>query len=138
MNKYVKVEWPDSQKFEEFKDCFIAIPINRENYTVSGNTFMVPEDLYKEVMYKLSFPKRYRNTNLGTIICYENYAVVDGDDRYYYDLSDLKKGDKLLVNCHDGSWVITTCKACSYKMPIIMENDNLLEGINCTIIGRYA
>lgn len=57
MTKYVKVDWPESQKFSEYKECYIAIPNDREDYTPIGNIYMVPEDLYN----KLTFPETYKN-----------------------------------------------------------------------------
>ena len=52
MTKYVKVDWPESQKFSEYKECYIAILNDREDYTPIGNIYMVPEDLYNKVMYE--------------------------------------------------------------------------------------
>lgn len=52
MIKYVKVDWPESQEFSKYKECYIAIPNDREDYTPIGNIYMVPEDLYNKVMYE--------------------------------------------------------------------------------------
>ena len=135
MTKYVKVDWPESQKFMEYED---------ETYVCaeSSGTLFVPENLYDEVMYKLEFPKKYENTNLGTIVCYETRAIVNGEDTYWYDEDLIKKGSEVLIYNHEienyPKWIISKCKACSTGFPILFEDRNLLPGINCEIIGVKA
>lgn len=132
MVKYICVEWPEYQIFMEHprfgEDC---------HYCPDSSVYFIPEDLYEEVTYKLQFPKKYENTNLGTIVCYENYAVVEGTTNYYYDESDIKKGNIALVYCYDNkNWYISKIVACSDGFPIMLENSNLLIGINCELIGH--
>ena len=135
MTKYVKVDWPESQKFMEYED---------ETYVCaeSSGTLFVPENLYDEVMYKLEFPKKYENTELGTIVCYETRAVVNGEDTYWYDEDLIKKGSEVLIYNHEienyPKWIISKCIACSTGFPILFEDRNLLPGINCEIIGVKA
>ena len=137
MIKYIKVDWPESQEFMDYKEeTFVCA--DREN------TLFVPENLYNEVMYKLQFPKKYENTSLGTIVCYETRAVVNENETFWYDLSDLKKGNKILIYNHSipseynkPEWFITTCKACSQGFPILLEDDIAIPGLNCEIIGYY-
>lgn len=138
MTKYIKVDWPDSQRFADNEECYIAIPIDPTNYEISGNTYMVPEDLYNEVMNKLEFPKKYENTNLGTIVCYETRAIVNGNQTYWYDESNIQKGNiALIYNHNDDKWYISKIVACSEGFPIVLEDSSLLVGINCELIGHY-
>ena len=132
MTKYVVVEWPEYQVFMEHprfsEEC---------HYCPDSNTYFVPEDLYDEIMYKLEFPKKYENTNLGTIVCYETRAIINGSETFWYDLSDLKKGNRVLIYNHDTKeWIITTCTACSNNIPILVEDTNCIIDINSEIIGH--
>ena len=126
MTKYVKVDWPDSQYFYDKGGCY--------NVCNDPPLVFVPEDLYDEVMYKLQFPKKYENTNLGTIVCYETRAIVNGNETFWYDLSCLKKGDEVLVYNHDipseygrPEWIITTCKACDKGLPILLDDQYVFQ-----------
>lgn len=38
MEKYIKLEWPECQEFEEFEECYWA---------ADGMILFVPEELYK-------------------------------------------------------------------------------------------
>lgn len=134
ITKYVKVDWPEYQSFMELpnfkEDCYLL---------AEENSYMIPEELYNEVMYKLQFPKTYENTNLGTIVCYETRAVINGEDTYWYDLDLIKRGSDVLLYNHDidnyPKWIIAKCVACSMGFPILFEDNKLLPGINCEIIG---
>ena len=133
MTKYIAVEWPEYQTFMEHprfrEECY---------YCADANTYFIPEDLYNEVIHKLEFPKKYENTNLGTIVCYETHAIVNGEQSFWYDMSDLKKGNKVLVYNHNtNEWIITTCTACNSAMPILVENKDCIIGINSELIGHY-
>lgn len=126
--KYIKVDWPESQNFIGKSGCY--------DICNDPPLVFVPENLYDEVMYKLQFPKKYENTNLGTIVCYENYAVVNGSDYYYYDEDNLKRGNIALIYKHDDEdWYTSTIIACSTNMPILLEDLDLLIGLNCELIG---
>ena len=46
MKKYIKVNWPESQKFIDYEECY-----NISNIEGDSITF-VPEDIYKEVINK--------------------------------------------------------------------------------------
>lgn len=137
MVKYICVEWPEYQIFMEHprfgEDC---------HYCPDSSVYFIPEDLYKEVTYKLQFPKKYENTELGTIVCYETRAVVNGEDTYWYDENLIKKGSEVLIYNYEienyPKWIISKCIACSTGFPILFENRNLLPGINCEIIGVKA
>lgn len=140
MTKYVLVHWPEIQNYVDnprFKECYSCNALeNSGDDDDYQPAYMVPEDLYDEVMYKLEFPKKYENTNLGTIVCYETRAVINGEDSYWYDEGLLKRGCKVLVYKHDTKeWIITKCIACSFNMPILLEDKTLFPGINCKIIG---
>lgn len=132
MTKYNKINWPEYQEFMEHPDFY-----DRCFFCAEDNSYFIPEDLYNLFVNKLEFPKKYENTNLGTIVCYENYAVVEGTTNYYYDESDIKKGDiALIYNYDDKNWYLSKIVACSDGFPIILENSNLLIGINCELIGH--
>lgn len=134
MTKYISVEWPEYQHFMEHpmfeEECY---------FCSDANVYFVPEDLYDEVMNKLEFPKKYENTELGTIVCYETRAVVNGEDTYWYDESLIKKGSKVLIYNHDlegyPKWSILKCITWAEGLPILFEDIRLLPGINCEIIG---
>lgn len=134
MVKYICVEWPEYQFFmdhQRFMDeCY---------YCPDANVYFVSEDLYDEVMNKLEFPKKYEDTNLGTIVCYETRAVVNGEGTYWYDEDLIKRESEVLIYNHDienyPKWIISKCVACSEGFPILFEDSNLLPGINCEIIG---
>lgn len=134
MTKYIKVDWPESQNFIGKTGCYDACD--------DPPLVFVPEDLYDEVMNKLEFPKKYEDTNLGTIVCYETRAVVNGEDTYWYDENLIKKGSEVLIYNHEienyPKWIISKCVACSTGFPILFEDRNLLPGINCEIIGVKA
>lgn len=135
MTKYIAVEWPESQKFVDYKECYLAIPNDPTDYEPSGNTYMVPEDLYNEVIYKLQFPKKYENTNLGTIVCYETRAVVN-EEPYWYDESDIRRGNIALIYDENGNWHTSKIVACSKGFPIMLEDSEFIIGINCELIGH--
>lgn len=135
MTKYIKVDWPESQKFDGYEECFVVTTNNPWDRATTGS-LMVPEDLYNEVMYKLQFPKKYENTNLGTVVCYETRAVVNGEQTFWYDESNLKRGSTVLVYNHDlDKWIITTCTSCSLNMPILVADKKCIIGINTELIG---
>lgn len=129
MVKYICVEWPESQQFMDNNECYIAIPVDRTNYEPSGHIYMVPEDLYNELMHKLEFPKKYEDTNLGTIVCYETRAVVNGNESYWYDESSIKKGNIALIYDKSGNWHTSKIIACSKDFPIILEDSEFVIGI---------
>lgn len=138
MTKYILVEWPEYQVFMEHPRFSEVC-----HYCPDSNTYFVPEDLYNEVMYKLEFPKKYENTNLGTVVCYETRVVVNGEDIFWYDWDELiKRGSKVLLYNHDiegyPEWMIVECKSCSSGFPILFADNTLLPGINCEIIGVKA
>lgn len=131
--KYIKIDWPESQKFMKYED---------ETYVCaeSSSTLFVPENLYNEVMYKLEFPKKYENTNLGTIVCYETRAIVNGEDIYWYDWSEsMQKDSEVLIYNHNlegrPEWIISKCVAYLEGLPILFEDSLLCPGLNCEIVG---
>lgn len=127
MTKYIKVDWPESQKFMDNEECYLAM----NPYDPPTSVYMVPEELYN----KLQFPKKYEDTNLGTIICYENYAVVNGTTNYHYDITDIKKGNIALI--YDGiNWHTSKIVACTESFPILLEDSEFIIGINCEFIGH--
>lgn len=132
MNKYVILGWPEVQKFmdnERWSECRALISDDAE--------YAIPEDLYEEVMYKLQFPKKYENTNLGTIVCYETRAIVNGEETFWYDCTP-KKGDKILIYNHSNkTWKIVTCIANQEGFPMLIDNKEGIIGFNDEIIGSY-
>lgn len=138
MTKYVLVSWPEIQNYmthERWGECILCQSIN-EHYCQDGS-WMVPEDLYNEVTYKLEFPKKYEDTNLGTIVCYETKAVVNGEDTYWYDEDNVKKGDIVLIYDHyNKKWHTSKVIACTEDFPILLDDPEFVIGINCEFIGH--
>lgn len=132
MTKYIKEDWPEYQEFMEhpnfYERCF---------FCSEDDSYFIPEDLYDEVTYKLQFPKKYENTNLGTIVCYETRAVVNGNQSYWYDESDIRKGNIALIYDENGNWHTSKIKACSKGFPIMLEDSEFVIGINCVLVGHY-
>lgn len=138
MTKYIKVDWPESQRFldhERYRECMLVCVVDDSIPDMDIPSIMVPEDLYDEVMYKLQFPKKYENTNLGTIVCYETRAVVD-EEIYWYDESDIRKGNIALIYDENGNWHTSKIVACSKGFPIMLEDSEFIIGINCELIGH--
>lgn len=135
MIKYIKVDWPELQKFQElpeYNECYEYLGYTDHSYWC----IFVPEELYYKVIIKEEFPKKYPNTNLGTIVCYENYAVVEGTTNYYYDESNIQKGNIALIHDENGNWHTSKIVACSDGFPIILEDSDFVIGINCELIGH--
>lgn len=137
--RYVMVTWPEIQDFMNHKrwnECIFCQEI--EGHPCPDSAYMVPESVYDDVMYKLQFPKKYENTSIGTVVCYETRAVVNGEDAYWYDIDRVKKGSKVLVYNHDAKdFCLSTVKLCSQGFPLVLEDDKLIVDINCEIIGTY-
>lgn len=128
--KYIKIEWPESQKFMEYEECYTISNTDGDSVT------FVPEDLYDEIIYKNKYPKEY-NTNIGKISCYENCAIIDRHKPFMYN-REPKKGDKLLLYVHNSDeWIISKCKSNQEGFPMLIEDNTLMIGINCELIGSY-
>lgn len=138
MTKYVIISWPEVKYFldnERWSECIFCK--NVKDHPVKEGSWAIPEDLYDKVTYKLQFPKKFENTNLGTIICYENYAVVNGADYYYYDESNIKRGNEALIyNYDDKKYYICKIVACGLNLPILLDKDKFFIGLNCELIGH--
>lgn len=129
MVKYIKVDWPESQYFTDKDRCY--------SICADPPLIFVPEELYNEIMNKLEFPKKYENTNLGTIVCYETRAIVNGEEIFWYD-HNPKKGDKLLIYNHpNDTWKIVTCIANQEGFPMLIDSKEGIIGFNEEIIGSY-
>lgn len=132
MNKYIILGYPEVQKFmdnERWSECRALISDNSE--------YAIPEDLYEEVMYKLQFPKKYENTNLGTVVLYETRAIVNGTETFWYD-HNPKKGDLILLYNHNTeNWKIVTCVANQEGFPILVNDKGVAIGIFDEFIGSY-
>ena len=129
MIKYIRLPWPEYQEFLEFRDdCY---------YDSENDAYFVPEELYERVGYNPKLPKKYENTNLGTIVCYETGAVVNGNQSYWYDESDIRKGNIALIYDKNGNWHTSKIKACPKGFPIMLEDSEFVIGINCVLVGHY-
>lgn len=138
MNKYILVQWPEIQKFMDYPEwdkCYCGYS-ETDEFSNPSSCYFVPEDFYKEVMYKLQFPKKYENTNLGTIVLYETRAIVNGTDTYWYNESNIKRGNIALIHDKNGNWYTSKIIACSRRLPIIVEDSEFVIGINCELIGH--
>lgn len=114
--KYILINWPDYQLFMDhprFKDdCYNCLEVN---------AYFIPEDLYEEVTnppYEL--PEEYKEV-------------------YDINFKSVKKGQNLLVLPYDTEEVrIIKSKTnwkINYPFPILLEDDTLLEGINCVVVA---
>ena len=131
VDKYVKLTWPESQKFMEYEECY-AVSNGEEN-----GIMFVPEDLYYEIIEDSAFPRKF-DTNLGEIICNKDYAVVEGWSDFFYYVRNPKKGDILLLYVIDSDeWRISKCTGSAPGFPLLVEDSTLLIGINCELIGSY-
>lgn len=140
MSKYIRVEWPEIQKFMDisgWNQCYYGFSEDQEFDEDKPSCYFVPEDLYNKVMNKLEFPKKYENTNLGTIVCYETRAVVNDNKSFWYDESDIKKGNIALIYDENGNWHTSKIIACSNGFPIMLEDSEFVIGINCELVGHY-
>lgn len=51
MNKYILVQWPESQELmghKRFNECLLVLDIDGHD-EVGSSSYMCPEDLYKEI-----------------------------------------------------------------------------------------
>ena len=114
MTKYIAVEWPEYQAYMEHprfrEDCY---------YNSDNNIYFIPEDMYESVFYT-ELPKEYR----------EKYDIF---------FNRIKRGQNVLVILYDTEeYKVTKSGANWYandSFPIILEDKNLLDGINCEVIA---
>lgn len=113
MTKYILVEWPEMQKFQErpeYEDtCF-----EHE----SGAITFVPEDLYNEVMNPFELPDEYK----------ENFTL---------EFDRIKKGQKVLIEDTENHRLFTVEARTNWigdSMPVLLTG-NYLPGINCYIVA---
>lgn len=133
MVKYIMVSWPEIQDFmndKRWEDCVFCQSV--KGHQVPDSTWMIPEDFYNDI--KNQFPREFQ-TNIGTIVCYEDKAFVNSEE-FIYDRK-IKKGDKVLVYIpNENSWQIAYCKITEHEsFPLVLDDSSLLTGINCEIIG---
>lgn len=115
-SKYILVNWPDYQLFMDHPrfedDCY--------NYSET-NAYFIPEDLYEEVInppYEL--PEEYK-------------------EAYDINFKSVKKGQNLLILLYDTEEVRIIKSKTNWRygcpFPILLEDDDLLEGINCVVVA---
>lgn len=137
MTKYIKVDWPDSQRFADNEECYIAIPVDPTNYEISGNTYMVPEDLYNEVMEERMFPAE-QDIDLGHLTINKDSITLSTTDEtitFVYDYTRIPRNTRILFYSPDkGYWISKSTVTVFGSMPGIYENGEI-PGINCEIVG---
>lgn len=112
MTKYIKVDWPESQKFTEYED---------ETYVCaeSAGTLFVPEGLYDEVMNPpFEIPEEYK----------ENFTA---------DFDKIKRGQKVLIEDIQKQELFVVEAETSWtgdSMPCILTC-GYLPGINCYVVA---
>lgn len=130
MTKYIKLDWPEYQEYMEH-------PKFREDsyYIADCNSYMIPEYIIEDIDRGLIPPETtFENTSIGTVTLYNTLAVVNAKD--VYDYREPTKGEEVLIYLyHDEDFRITTCKVSSKGFPILFEDNTLLEGLNCKLIG---
>lgn len=137
MIKYIKVDWPEYQKFEEhdrINECYTC-KVYGENDIFS---LMVPEDLYYEVVYKKTLPFVYKDEDLGIIKCYEDRAILNNTEVFVYDRY-LEKGNKLLVYNHNSKkWKIVNCVSAAKGFPILTDDKEVFIGLTDELVGSHG
>lgn len=116
MTKYIKIGWPEYQGFMERPDfhekCF---------FCAEDNSYFISEDLYEETKYpSYELPDEYK----------EGYTT---------DFVRIKRGQNLLVFIIETEELKVVKAISNWKayesFPILLEDKELLDGINCEIIA---
>ena len=86
MEKYILVQWPDSQMFvghERFNECLLVQNFNGHK-EVGDCAYMVPEDLYQEIIGELEYGDLGVTVNGDGIVT--QYFLINRHERgsYYY------------------------------------------------------
>lgn len=86
MKKYILVKWPDSQSFmehERFNECLLVQDIDNHEQ-VGSSAYMVPEDLYREIISELEYGDLGVTVNGDGIVT--QYFLINRHERgkYYY------------------------------------------------------
>lgn len=120
MIKYIKVEWPEIQDFmhhPRWNECIFCTEI--EGHPCSDNTYMVPEDLYDEI------------TN-------PHYQLPEEYSNFTMEFDKIKGGQNCLIVTVGGTYKVVKSMV-NYNiydsLPIIFEQGDLIEGINCKLIA---
>lgn len=77
MNKYVLVQWPESQylmEHERFHECLLVQDIDGHD-EVGSSAYMCPEDLYKELASIIKNYHLYKNDGYPKIVSIDNISV---------------------------------------------------------------
>lgn len=131
--KYVKVSWPEIQDFmnhTRWSECIFCQSI--DGHEVEDSTYMIPEDLYQEVMNKLIYPFTI-STNLGNMVVTPDSVKVN-NVVYSLDESELKKGSEvLLYSPEENRYWTTICTAWASGFPPVFADSSTL--IDTEIIG---
>lgn len=89
MNRYVLVEWPESQEFIGRPDCYFCQCNDENSFGTLDQAMFVPEDLYCEVTgFIHKFGRTVKNGELQDILSqYPKDAIVAVE---YCDVKNLK------------------------------------------------
>ena len=89
MNRYVLVEWPESQEFMGRSDCYFCQCDDENSFGTLDQAMFVPEDLYCEVTgFIHKFGWTVKNGELQDILSqYPKDAIVAVE---YCDVKNLK------------------------------------------------
>lgn len=115
MTKYIKVEWPETQKFQELDNYDDLV---YEHHETGTPTLFVPEDLYREVMDPYELPDEYK----------ENFTT---------NFDRIERGQKVLVEDSESGRLYTVEAMTSWigdSMPCLLSG-GYLPGINCYIVA---
>lgn len=129
MVKYIKVDWPDSQCFEDKKDCYPANILGADNEPLC---VFVPEDTYEEWEINKLYPANIFIPELGLATVMRD-SILIGNDAWSRKEEDLKKGSKVILYSLEKGYWITTCIAYSDGFPPIFEDSSTL--VECEIVG---
>lgn len=131
MIKYIKVEWPDAQLYQEhsrYNECYNVMTLKGADIPI----LMVPEDLYEEIEINKLYPAKVDST-LGKMVITHDDVTINETDKYTRDYNQLKRGSKVILYSPEKGYWITKCVAYSFNMPPLFEDNSTL--IECEIIG---
>ena len=127
MCKYIKVDWPESQQFENNKDCYVWWDDQH------GFVAFVPENIYNNWKYPDPKYPIYVKSNTGEDIVINKYFCEYEGNIYWKD-KNINKGDDVLFYSKEKGYWTNKCIAASKGFPEIFEGSES-PGIDCEIIG---
>jgi hypothetical protein len=126
------VSWPEIQNYmgnPRWKECIFCQEI--EGHPCPDNSYMVPEDLYKEVETIKLYPAEF-DLPIGHLRITIDGIELDGI-KYTRDENQLNNGSEVILYSPNKGYWTTTCTSYSYGFPPIFEDNSTL--IDAEILG---